>query len=192
MNLHTALLATMALVVPAATAAADARLAEAARTGDSEAVAGLLRHGADVSAPGPDGTTATRRLAAPFAASLLILLILLAPARAHHAFDTEFDAKRRVTLRGVVTKVEWVNPHAWIHVEVAGPDGDVETWAVQAAGPEALTGRGWRSDSLLPGTEVVIDAFQARNGTRVANGRDITLPDGRQLCADIPCRCCHH
>src|SRR5687767_261308 len=115
----------------------------------------------------------------------------LAPsAGAHHDFRTEFDGKQRVRLVGVITKIEWVHPHAWLYVDVSGPQGEVVHWSVQAASPAALARRGWRKDSLQPGMAVTIDAFRARSGKPVANGRDITLPDGRTLCANLPCRCC--
>jgi hypothetical protein len=116
--------------------------------------------------------------------------LVATPVAAHHAFQAEFDAKRPVTLSGVIVRVNWVNPHAWIYLDVKGVDGRTVTWAVQAAAPQVLTVRGWQKDSLVPGSSVVIAGFQAKDGTKTANGRDVTLPDGRQLCANIPCRCC--
>jgi hypothetical protein len=111
-----------------------------------------------------------------------------APVAAHHGFQAEFDSKKPVTLDGVMTRIVWVNPHAWIYVRVADQDGRGIEWAVQAAGPEALTRRGWRPDSLVPGMKVLVEGFRARTGEPVANGRDVSLPDGRTLCANIPCR----
>jgi hypothetical protein len=114
--------------------------------------------------------------------------LLVRPGSAHHAFQSEFDGKKPVTLSGVIVRVEWTNPHAWFYLEVKGPDGAATVWAVQAAAPQVLWNRGWQRDSLTPGMSVVIAGFQARDGTPTANGREITLPDGRQLCANLPCR----
>ena len=112
------------------------------------------------------------------------------PGTAHHAFQAEFDAKKPITLTGVIVRVEWTNPHTWFHLEVKGQDGTPVVWAVQAASPQVLAARGWQRDSLTPGMAVVIAGFQAKDGKPTANGRDVTLPDGRQLCANLPCRCC--
>ena len=111
-------------------------------------------------------------------------------AAAHHSFEAEFDTKQPVTLTGAVTRVDWINPHVWIHLDVKGPDGKVVSWIVEAAGPQVLSVRGWRPDSLRPGSVVTIQGFLARNGTPKANGRDVTRSDGGMLCANIPCRCC--
>jgi hypothetical protein len=124
------------------------------------------------------------------AVALVAAAMAVRPAAAHHAFQAEFDAKNPVTLTGVIVRVEWTNPHAWFHIEVKGRDGKTEVWAVQAASPQVLTDRGWKRESLAPGMSVVIAGFQAKDGKPTANGRDITLPDGRQLCANLPCRCC--
>ena len=122
--------------------------------------------------------------------ALAVACLAVQPGTAHHAFQAEFDAKKPVTLTGVVVRVEWTNPHTWFHVEVKGEDGTAVVWAVQAASPQVLAARGWRRDSLTPGMSVVIAGFQAKDGKPTANGRDVTLPDGRQLCANLPCRCC--
>jgi hypothetical protein len=127
-----------------------------------------------------------RRTALAFVAAALAVQA----AAAHHAFQAEFDAKKPVSLSGVIVRVEWTNPHAWFHIEVKSEDGSKVEWAVQAASPQVLTARGWKRDSLTPGMSVRIAGFQARDGKPTANGRDITLPDGRQLCANLPCRCC--
>ena len=100
---------------------------------------------------------------------------------AHHAFAAEFDANRPVNFTGKVTKMEWTNPHVWIHVDVKNPDGTVDAWAIEAGTPNVLFRRGFTKDSLLPGTEIVVDGYQAKDGSRRANGRDVTLPDGRTL-----------
>ena len=118
--------------------------------------------------------------------ALTAALVLLAPpepAAAHHAFAAEFDATKPVRLRGKVTKVEWVNPHAWIHIDVTGDDGTVTAWMVECGPPGALVRRGWKKNSVAPGTEVLVEGYQAIDGAPRANGRDVTLPDGRRLFA---------
>jgi len=109
--------------------------------------------------------------------------LLLAPvsAWAHHAFAAEFDATKPVKLSGTVAKVEFINPHSWIHIDVKSPDGKVTRWMVEGGSPNALFRRGVTKDSLKIGTEVVADGYQAKDGTNRANGRDITFPDGRKL-----------
>jgi hypothetical protein len=109
------------------------------------------------------------------------LLSAAAPAIAHHAFAAEFDAKRPLQLRGTVTKMEWINPHAWIHIDVKKPDGTVESWMIEGGTPNTLLRRGFTKNSLLPGTEIVVDGYQAKDGSHRANGRDLTLPDGKKL-----------
>jgi hypothetical protein len=109
------------------------------------------------------------------------LLMQAAPVWAHHAFAAEFDAKRPVKLRGTVTKMEWINPHAWIHVDVKGEDGKVTEWMVEAGTPNTLFRRGFTKESLKPGTEIFVDGYQSKDGSNRANGRDVTFPDGRKL-----------
>ena len=104
-----------------------------------------------------------------------------ASVSAHHAFAAEFDASKPVSFKGTITKMEWVNPHTWMHVDVKKPDGTVENWAVEAGTPNVLFRRGFTKESLLPGTEVVVDGYQAKDGSHRANGRDLTFPDGRKL-----------
>src|SRR5881397_314105 len=109
------------------------------------------------------------------------VILTTAPAWAHHAFAAEFDSKQPVKFKGVVTKMEWTNPHVWIHLDVKQPDGSVEKWSVEAGTPNVLFRRGFTKQALLPGTEIVVDGYRAKDGTRRANGRDLTLPDGRTL-----------
>ncbi len=109
------------------------------------------------------------------------LILAAAPSWAHHAFAAEFDAKKPVHLEGVVSKVELINPHTWIHVDVKGPDGQVTTWMVEAGSPNVLLRRGFTKTSVPVGTPVVVEGYQSKDGSMRANGRDITLPDGRKL-----------
>jgi hypothetical protein len=112
----------------------------------------------------------------------IALLITAMPAIAHHAFGGEFDANRPVLLKGKVVKMEWVNPHAWIHVEVTKADGTKEVWMIEGGSPNSLLRRGFTRDSLPIGTEIVVDGYQARDHTLLrANGRNITFSDGRKL-----------
>ena len=110
------------------------------------------------------------------------VLAAIAPVLGHHAFGGEFDPNKPVLLKGPVTKVEWVNPHAWIHIEVTEPDGSKKEWMVEGGTPNTLLRRGITRDSLTAGTELVIDGYQARDhSVNRANGRNVTYPDGRKL-----------
>ena len=109
------------------------------------------------------------------------LTLAAAPLYAHHAFSSEFDADKPLNLAGTVSKVEWVNPHAWIHIEVKTPDGKVEEWMIEGGTPNTLMRRGVSRDTLKIGTEVKVTGYQAKDGSNRANGRDITYPDGRKL-----------
>jgi hypothetical protein len=115
------------------------------------------------------------------AGAALVVTAAAVPVIAHHSFAAEFDAKRPVKLRGTVTKMEWINPHSWIHIDVKAADGKVEKWMVEGGAPNALLRRGWNKNSLLPGTEILVEGFQAKDGANRANGRDITFPDGKKL-----------
>lgn len=116
-----------------------------------------------------------------FLMSAGFLVLAAASVSAHHAFAAEFDANKPITLKGTVTKMEWINPHSWIHLDVKGPDGKVVSWMIEGGAPNALLRRGFSKDSLPPGTEILVEGFQAKNGTHKANGRDLTLPDGKKL-----------
>src|SRR2546421_4827254 len=106
---------------------------------------------------------------------------LAIPLAAHHSFAAEYDADRPVTLTGSVTKMAWINPHSWIYIDVKKPDGTVENWAVEAGPPGTLIRAGFTKDSLAFGTVIKVNGFRAKDGALRANGRDITLPDGRLL-----------
>ena len=100
---------------------------------------------------------------------------------AHHAFSAEFDANRPVHFEGTVAKVEWINPHTWIHIDVTRDDGQVERWMIEGGNPHNLFRRGFTRDAVTVGMEIVVDGYASKDGTRRANGRDLTLPDGRML-----------
>jgi hypothetical protein len=104
---------------------------------------------------------------------------LAVPASAHHSFAAEFDAKAPITLRGTLTKLEWVNPHGWVHIDVKNPDGTVTSWAVETGGPNALLRRGVRQSDFKIGIEVVVEGYRAKSGKPVANGRTLKTADGR-------------
>jgi len=114
----------------------------------------------------------------------VVLGLLLAPGQlvAHHSFAAEFDVSQPMTLRGKIMKIEWINPHAWMHLAVTRPDGVVEEWEVELGPPNALLRRGWDKNSVPVGTEAVIFGYRSKdpNKTRI-NGRDANFPDGRKL-----------
>lgn len=121
----------------------------------------------------------------PARTTLIVAALLLgvAPAAAHHAFTAEFDANRPVKLTGAVTKVEWINPHAWLHMDVADEEGRVEQWQIELGAPNAMIRRGWNNNSIPAGTVIMVEGWRAKNGTNTANGGHVTLPDGRRLFA---------
>ena len=109
------------------------------------------------------------------------LMLAAVPVLAHHSFAAEYDAQKPVKFQGTVTQMEWINPHAWIHVDVKGTDGKTVNWMVEAGAPNALLRRGFNKQSLLPGTVIMVEGYQAKDGAMRANGRDITYTDGRKL-----------
>ena len=124
---------------------------------------------------------AMRMTASLFVAGVLLLAATM-PVRGHHAFGAEFDPDAPIRLQGKVVKLEWVNPHAWIHIEIKKPDGAAEVWMVEGGTPNTLLRRGLTRDSLTIGTELVVDGYQTKDHSlKRANGRDVTFTDGRKM-----------
>ena len=114
-------------------------------------------------------------------AGALLVLFSAWPASAHHSFAAEYDGTKTVVVHGTIQKLEWVNPHAWIYVDVKGSDGHVTNWRFELGPPNALFRLGWKKDAVAAGTEVEVSGFRAKAQEAVANGRSITLADGREL-----------
>lgn len=119
----------------------------------------------------------------PRSLSLIVLglVVAAAPVYAHHAFAAEYDANKPVSIRGKLTKVEWVNPHGWIHIDVTDDSGKITSWSVETGSPNALLRRGLRKTDFQAGLEVIINGYRAKNGTPTINGTSVKLPDGRNL-----------
>jgi hypothetical protein len=109
------------------------------------------------------------------------VLVAAAPVAAHHSFSAEFDEHSPIKLEGTVARMEWINPHAWIYVDVRKPDGTTEQWKIEGGTPNALFRRGFTKDSLKPGTVIIVNGYRAKDGSLKGNGRDLTFPDGRKL-----------
>ena len=119
-------------------------------------------------------------------APALLLCCGAQPAAAHHSFAAEFDAAQPVTLRGTITKMEWINPHSWLHIDVKNDDGTTTPWMIEGATPNTLLRRGFTRDAVKAGTEITIVGYRAKNGANRANGRDLILPDGSRLFMSSP------
>jgi Family of unknown function (DUF6152) len=122
-----------------------------------------------------------RNLSIVVVAVVVALGVRAFPAWAHHAFAAEFDINSPVKLRGVLTKMEWVNPHAWLHLDVKEEDGKTVAWMIETAAPNALLRRGYTKNSLPVGTEILVEGFRARDRSNKANGATITFADGKTL-----------
>ena len=116
----------------------------------------------------------------------VLALLVVAPVAGHHSFAVEFDEQKPIALRGTVVKMDWMNPHCWIHLDVKRPDGTVAQWMVEGGAPNALLRRGWTKKSVLPGTEIRVEGYQSRNGELKVSGRDVRFADGTKLFFDLP------
>jgi hypothetical protein len=109
------------------------------------------------------------------------MMLLSSALWAHHAFSAEFDANNPVTLKGVVTRVDWINPHSWLYIDVKDAGGKVVPWKIEMGAPNQLLRRGWNKKSLPPGTEVIVEGYRAKNGSDIANGGNVTLANGNKM-----------
>jgi hypothetical protein len=116
----------------------------------------------------------------------LLAVVVTAPAAAHHSFAAEFDATQPVTLRGKIVRMEWINPHSWLHIDVTNADGTTTPWMIEGATPNTLLRRGFTREAVKAGTEITIVGYRAKNGANRANGRDLILPDGSRLFMSSP------
>jgi len=117
----------------------------------------------------------------PLVIAVAVLLAGAAAVSAHHSFAAEFDSNKPIQLKGTVVRVEWINPHTWIHIDVKDADGKTARWMIEGGTPNTLLRRGLTRDTLPQGTEIMVDGYRAKNGLNRANGRDVTFPDGRKL-----------
>ena len=109
------------------------------------------------------------------------LALMAIPALAHHSFAAEYESSKPLTLKGTVTKVEWLNPHVWFYIDVKDDSGAVQHWQCEAGPPNMLSRNGWRKDSLKPGDQVTVNGFQAKDGSNTANASHVLLPDGKKI-----------
>ena len=115
--------------------------------------------------------------------AFVAVVLLAAPLWAHHSFATEFDADKPVTVKGTITKMDWVNPHSWLFIDVKGPDGKIQSWELEFGSPNQLYRRGWKKESLPVGSEVTVVGWMSRTEPFKANAKDVILPDGKKLFA---------